>query len=202
MLDLTTSYDISPEEVRGLFYNVRPTLRPMPVGVQRIGGQWFDIRGMVQVGLTDEGMDQGTVHLKCLPLGDRPVAAVHPLLLFSMPHPASTGTVLAEFVLHYRDGGSTVLPVLAGRDARGYDGDDLRVPLAFAGDVGLTLLGEQDDIFSAPRLANPDATRPVRCLDVHTVERQFPMLLLAATVEAPAGAPARGSDSSGAVASP
>jgi WD40 repeat protein len=187
MLDLASTYDIAPEEVRGVFYNVRPTLRPIPVGVQRMGGQWFDIRGMAQVGFRDRSK---LVQLNCLPLDDQQVAALHPLLLFSMAHPVPTGTVLAEFVLHFRDGGSAVLPIMAGRDVRGYGGDDRRVPLAFAGDVGLTLLGLQDDVFSAPRLVNAESTRPVRCLDLHTSFRQFPMVMLAATVEAPAGQPA------------
>ena len=80
------------------------------------------------------------------------------------------------------------MPIVAGRDVRGYNGDDRRVPLAFAGDLALSLFGMQDDIFSAPRIANPEPGRPVRCLDLRSRYRQNPMLLLAATVEAPEGA--------------
>jgi hypothetical protein len=111
------------------------------------------------------------------------VAAVRPLLLISTPHPMPTGTPLAELTLHFRDGGSTVLPLVAGRDVRGYSGDDLRVPLAFAGDSALTLLGLQDDVFSAPRLVNPQPARPVRCFDLRTLRLNFPVLLLATTLE-------------------
>jgi hypothetical protein len=189
MLDLGTVYDIAPEDVRSVFYNVRPALRPLPVGVQRIGGQWFDIRGMVQVGFTDEGLRAHAVELNCFPLDDRPFAALHPLLLFSMPHAAPTGTVLADVTLHFRDGGTGSLPIVAGRDVRGYGGDDRQVPLAFAGDISLSLLGLQDDVFSAPRLVNPDPQRPVSCIDLRTRHRHLPMLLLAATLEAPVAPP-------------
>jgi WD40 repeat protein len=188
MLDLASSYDIAPEEVRTVFYNVRPTMRPLPVGVQRIGGQWFDIRGLGQIGFTDPWEQRKTIQIDCLPMGGRKVAAMHPLLLFSTPHAISTGTVMAEFTLHFTDGGSVQMPIVAGRDVRGYSGDDLRVPLAFTADAGLTLLGMQDDILSAPRIINPEPGRAVRCLDVSSRYRQSPMLLLAATLEAPAGA--------------
>jgi hypothetical protein len=98
--------------------------------------------------------------------------------------------VLADFTLHFSDGGSVRLPIVAGRDVRGYSGDDRRVPLAFAGDVGLSLLGMQDDIFAVPRIVNPEPARPVRCLDLETRYVASPMLLLAATLEVPkAGAP-------------
>jgi WD40 repeat protein len=190
MLDLGPVYDIAPEDVRSVFYNVRPTLRPLPVGVQRIGGQWFDIRGMAQIGFTDPALLTHTVQLDCFPLDDRPLAALHPLLLFSMPHAAPTGTVLADVTLHFKDGGTGSLPITAGRDVRGYSGGDQQVPLAFAGDIALSLLGLQDDVFSAPRLVNPEPNRPVHCIDLRTRHRQFPMLLLAATLEAPAAAPA------------
>jgi WD40 repeat protein len=190
MLDLAPTYDVAPEEVRSVFYNVRPALRPVPVGVQRIGGQWFDIRGMAQVGFSDVWERRPRVQIRCLAVDGRSIAAVHPLLLFSMPHAAPTGTVLADFTLHFSDGGSVRLPIVAGRDVRGYSGDDRRVPLAFAGDVGLSLLGMQDDIFAVPRIVNPEPARPVRCLDLETRYVASPMLLLAATLEVPkAGAP-------------
>src|SRR5204863_4513310 len=62
-------------------------------------------------------------------------------------------------------------------------------PLAFAGDAALTLLGLQDDVFSAPRLINPEPGRAVRCFDLRTTRLNFPVLLLAATLERPAGGP-------------
>jgi hypothetical protein len=188
MLDLASTYDIAPEEVRSVFYNVRPSLRPLPVGVQRIGGEWFDIRGMAQIGFTDVWEQRFKIEIECMPMDGRKIAAMHPLLLFSTPHAVPTGTALADFTLHFPDGGSVQMPIVAGRDVRGYSGDDRRVPLAFAGDVGLSLMGMQDDIFAAPRIVNPEPGRAVRCLDLRTRYRQSPMLLLAATVEAPAGA--------------
>jgi WD40 repeat protein len=183
LVDLSGSYDVAPDEVRTVFYNIRPGLRPLPTGVQHIGGQWFDIRGMAQVGFSDDRGIAARTSLTCVPLPDAPIAALHPLILFSVPHPAPTGEVLADFVLHYADGTSATVPVVAGKDARGYNGDDARVPLAFAGDIGLTLMGLQDDVFSAPRLPVPGPAKPARCMDVLTRQAKFPMLLLALTIE-------------------
>jgi WD40 repeat protein len=183
LVDLGGSYDVAPEELRTVFYNIRPGLRPLPTGVQHIGGQWFDIRGMAQVGFSDDRGIANRTSLTCVPLPDAPIAALHPLILFSIPHPAQTGEVLADFILHYADGTSTNVPVIAGKDARGFNGDDARVPLAFAGDIGLTLVGLQDDVFSAPRLPVPGPARRARCMDVLTRNAKFPMLLLALTIE-------------------
>ncbi len=183
LVNLAPNYDVGPDEVLSVFYNIRPSLRPLPTGLQRIGGEWFDIRGMVQVGFSHTPTSALKTDLHCVPLPEVPVAAVRPLLLVSTPHPVPTGTPLAELTLHFRDGGSTVLPLVAGRDVRGYSGDDLRVPLAFAGDSALTLLGLQDDVFSAPRLVNPQPARPVRCFDLRTLRLNFPLLLLATTLE-------------------
>jgi len=183
LVDLAGSYDVAPDEVRSVFYNIRPALRPLPTGLQSMGGQWFDIRGMAQVGFSFDHKVAVRASLQCVPMPDAPVAALHPLLLFSMPHPVPSGTVLADFTVHYLDGGSATVPVVAGRDVRGYSGDDGRVPLAFAGDIGWTLQGLQDDVFSAPRLPLPGPARPARCIDVLARQAKFPMLLLALTIE-------------------
>ncbi len=184
LVDLSSSYDVAPEEVRNVFYNLRPALRPLPVGLQRMAGQWFDIRGMAQIGDQPIATLNQKPSLQCVALPDQPVAALYPLLLVSMPHPVPDDTVLGELTLHYRDGGTATLPIVAGRDVRSYSGDDKRVPLAFAGDQRLTLLGLQDDVFSAPRLVPPDGARRARCFDLRGLLPTFPIGMLALTVDA------------------
>jgi hypothetical protein len=50
LLDLTAFYDRGPEGARNFFYNVLPSMHPIPLGPQRSGGIDFDLRGMAQIG--------------------------------------------------------------------------------------------------------------------------------------------------------
>ena len=184
LLDLSSNYDVAPDDVRNTYYNVRPTMRPFPVGVLRIAGVEFDVRGMMQVGGVNQfGEMRSFTKISCLPLPTGPVAALHLLLTVSMATPVPTGQSVARVTLHYRDGGSASLPIRAGQEVRGYAGNDLSVPLAFAPDVGLTLFGLEDEVFSAPRLPNPFPQRLVRCMDLESTTAFWPLLLMGITVE-------------------
>ncbi len=180
LLDLSQFYDFAPDSVRNPYYNVVPAMRPMPVGVQRIAGVDYDLRGMVQVGFSENGHATGSVSCAALPPG--PLAAVRPLLMVSWGSPAPTGKVAARLTLHYADGGDAVLPIRAGQEVPGYAGNDLGVPLAFSSDNVLFELGLdlQADALSAPRMVNPQPQRPVRCL---SLEADSAVLLLAISIE-------------------
>jgi hypothetical protein len=184
LLDLSSEYDTAPDNVRNTYYNVRPTMRPIPAGVQRIGGVDFDIRGMFQVGGVNQlGEQNSNSEISCLPVPAGSTAALHLLLTVSLATPVPTGQTVANVTLRYVDGGTAVLPIRAGQEVRGYAGNDLNVPLAFATDDVLTLFGLEDEVFSAPRLPNPFPRRPVRCLDLTTTSAFWPLLLLGITVE-------------------
>jgi hypothetical protein len=167
LLDLSRFYDFAPDSVRNPYYNIVPAMRPMPVGVQRIGGVDYDLRGMVQLGDNKEDATRSkSIHCLALPPG--PLAALRPLLMVSWGSPASTGTVAARVTLHYADGGTAQIPIRAGQEVPGYAGNDLGVPLVFDGAITLFAMGldAQGDTLSAPRLVNPQPERPVRCVDV------------------------------------
>ena len=185
LLDLTSLYDIGPESIHNTFYNLVPSLRPLPAGTQRIGGVDFDLRGMKQVGGVSTGLVGPELQVRCLPLPVGPVAALHLLATVSLPSPVATGQLVALMTLHYADGGSAQLPIRAGREVPGFAGNDLSVPLAFYDNIALFALGldSQGEILSAPRLVNPQPQRQVRCLDLDTTDISRPMLLLGITVE-------------------
>ena len=191
LLDLGRQYDFAPDAVRNSYYNILPSMRPLPVGTQRIAGVDFDVRGMMQLGGLDQlGHMNSASKISCLPLPQIPVAALRLLLSISVPTPTRTGSQLAALTLHYVDGGTVLLPIRAGQEVRGFAGNDLNVPLAFSASMAPSLFGYEDDVFSAPRLRNPQPQRLIRCLDLKGNVSNEPMLLLAITAE-PANAVAR-----------
>lgn len=184
LLDLASNYDQAPDGVRNTYYNVRPTMRPFPVGMLRIGGVDFDVRGMMQVGGVNQfGEMDSVTKISCLALPPVPAAALRFLLTVSLSTPVATGQPVAMVTLHYRDGGQASLPIRVGQEVRGYAGNDLAVPLAFSPDAVLSLFGLEDEVFSAPRLPNPFPQRLVRCMDLETTTAFWPLLLMAISVE-------------------
>jgi WD40 repeat protein len=182
LIDLSKHYDIAPDSVRNVYYNVLPHMRPLPVGVQRIDGVDYDLRGMMQVGDAVKGAEPRSI--RCLALPPAPLAAVRPLLSVSLGSPLSSGQPIAHLTLHYADGGSAKLFMRAGQEVPGYAGNDLGVPLAFSTDTTLFAMGldSQAGVFSAPRLVNPQPQRPVGCLDLDADGGV--LLLLGITIEA------------------
>ena len=166
LLDLSQLYDFAPDSVRNTYYNIVPSMRPMPVGVQRMAGVDYDVRGMMQLGAVVKGAPMRSIRCLALPLG--PLAALRPLVMVSLGSPAPAGQVLAHMTLRYADGGNALLPIRAGQEVPGYAGNDLGVPLVYDSDNVLYEMGldVQGDALSAPRLVNPQPQRPVRCLDL------------------------------------
>jgi WD40 repeat protein len=190
MLDLAPFYDFPPEESRNSFYNIRPTMRPLPTGVVSVAGTDFDVRGMMQVGAKSgtAGPANPSLSIRCLPLPRVPVAAIHLLLTASEPDALPTGSAIATLTLHYIDGGSEAIPIRAGQELRGFSGHDQGVPLAFAPDPVLALYGYENDVFAVPRLANPFPGRLASCLDLQATTAEGVLLLMGITVEPTAAA--------------
>ena len=175
LLDLSAVYNIGPETVLNQFFNIRPQMRPMPSGVQRIMGVDYDLRGMAQL-----GVNSGS---HCVAVPSVPVAAFHVLLQISVPVPVPTEKTLALLQLHYRDGGSAELSIRTQRDVPGYAGRDESVPMAFAVNAGLVSAGFTSYSINPIRLINPYPTRTLQCLDLVTTEGMSPLLLFAITAE-------------------
>lgn len=185
LIDLTAYYNNGPDTVRNFYYNVRPSLHPLPVGRQRIGGTEFDIRGMVQVVNWDPTVSYKHFEssLECVPLGGQTAVAVRLLLDVSLREPVPVDTELARLRLRYMDGSDALLALRAGRELPSYSGDDSEVPLAFAGNPVLASAGLRDQPFSAPRVVNPHPERALHCLDLSPASPIYPLVLLAITLE-------------------
>jgi WD40 repeat protein len=193
LIDLTAQYNAGPDGVRNFYYNVRPSMHPLPVGTQRMGGVPFDVRGMVQMGTYDP--DMTAEHIKpravgCLAGDGRPVTALHLLMDVSLREPAPPDTPLAALTLRYADGSHATLPLRAGRELPGYAGQDGDVPLVFAPNPLLAFSGLQDSPLAVVRMPNPHPERALQCLDLGPADGQSPasmaLLLLGMTVESPA----------------
>jgi hypothetical protein len=184
-LDLSPYYTHDPFELRNTFWNVTPTLRGWPAGLQNLAGVEFDTRGLVDIGaragtLAEPG---DRMRLDCVPMPEEPAAAVHLYGQVGLPSPVATGTPLATLTLHYRDGGPVSLPLRAGREFPGFAGDDHAVPLKFAPHHTLRLAVGDYDVVSMPRLANPYPQRIPRCLDLEVHPPFGPLALHGITIE-------------------
>jgi hypothetical protein len=192
LLDLAPDYNIGPEELRNSYYNVRPQMRPIPIGVQWLAGVAFDVRGMMQTDtLRNPGDPAGRADsIRCQAIPPR-VRGMHVLLGVSLPTPLLTDTPIAVLTWHFRDGGQASLPLRAGRELPGFAGNDAAVPWAFGGDVALTLQGLDDagTALVAPWLPNPEPARPVACFDLVRLDDERPLLVFAITVEPGGGRP-------------
>ena len=180
-LDLTQAYNRAPDGIRNTFFSVRSQMRPYPAGVQRIAGIDYDMRGMSEVGAIDS--DSANVEMRCAAVPAVPVAAVHVLLTPVLVAPVAGELATVAVRLHYRDGGQAVLPLRTQREVPGYNGHDERVPYVFGPALATTVLGLPSETLVAPRLANPEPARLVRCLDVLPLKEREPVLLYAVTVE-------------------
>ncbi len=161
LLDLSPYYDMGPDDVHNTYYSVLPVMRPHPVGVQRIAGTDFDLRGMAQMG----GVPPNP--LTCLAVPQTPVSAVHLLLNVSLSTPTPMDQAVASVILHYDDGSQATLPVRTGREVPGYAGQDQAVPFVFATASTGPMFGQSTDfVLSGPRLPNPHPERTIRCLDL------------------------------------
>jgi hypothetical protein len=193
LVNLDAAYNTGPDAVRNTYYNVLPSMHPLPLGVQRFRGVDFDLRGMVQVAIAhDRSLDaqpEALTRVSCLKLPPQRAGAVHLLMLVSAALPQAAGTTVADLRLHYADGSAADLRLLAAREVPGYGGEDAAVPYAFAGTPTLAAMGLSDEALNAPRLPNPHPERELRCLDLESHFAGVSLLLLGLTLEPVATAP-------------
>lgn len=186
MVDLGDYYTSSPETVRNPYYNVRPQMRPLPTGVQRIDGIDYDLRGLLQYDIRSDRKTHASSPRKaigCIPVAAVPTAALRLLLQISTPIPVARNSEMALVRLHYLDGGVAELALRSGLEVPGFSGRDQDVRMALATDVAQTASGYTDGGLSNPRLANPFPDRLVRCIEMEPTLPLNPVLLLAITLE-------------------
>lgn len=181
LLDLSAQYNRSPEGVQVPFYSTRPQLRPYPVGVLRIGGVDFDVRGVMDIG---REVDQNLPGARCVDTPSLQATAVHALLQPVIRKPIDSVTAVAELTWRYRDGGEARTPIRTLRELPGFSGQDQAVPEAFGISLASQAFGLQGETLSAPRLPNPQPQRAVRALCFAIVDGAEPLSVFALTLEA------------------
>jgi hypothetical protein len=97
--------------------------------------------------------------------------------------PAPTGQTDALVRLHYTDGTAAEVPLRAGYEVPGYNGDDARVPQVLYTDHVIGKLNSLTMLVTAPRLQNPHPERVPVCLDFEVVANSGTLSVLAITVE-------------------
>jgi hypothetical protein len=188
LLDLAAYYNRSPEGVQLPFYSVRPQLRPYPVGVQRIDGIDFDMRGAMDIG-RGPGIDHNVPGARCIDVPLRHVAAVHALMRSVIRQPTDAVTAVAQLTWRYRDGGQAQTPIRTLRELPGFSGQDQHVPQAFGISLASQDFGFQGETLSAPRLPNPQPARAVRAICIAIDNNAEPLSIFALTLEAAAPQP-------------
>ena len=170
MLDMTNVYNTAPGSLGSLMFNIIPTMNFMPLGITRIDGVDYDVRGALQLHsftspLAGVDFKQRVTGIAVPPV---PIAAFHPLLIGGMLVPGADSTEQARLVLHYRDDSTARIPIRGGVEiANGYDERESRVPYAWVWGDPLRLMGYlTQHLLSNPRLPNPHPDRVVASIDI------------------------------------
>jgi len=113
LLDLSTQCNASLLHLSQIDQSGK-LLIPYPEGVRQIAGVQFDVRAIVHLGarqfpiLLPEKIENIPVNRKC--------RAIH--FLHGATFPASNGSKVASFVIHFREGGLAEMPIIYGRDVK------------------------------------------------------------------------------------
>lgn len=190
LLDMGDRYEMAPETVHTPMYRQRATLRPYPAGRQRIDSVEFDIRGMYHIASDAPIYGYGSPTrpgrpLECLPVPSTvgSVAAFHFLGLYGARNRLPPGTVVGEFRLRYQDHGQAHVALLSGQHFPGFGRDD-PAAMVFAADPSFVLTGlPASEGLSVTRIANPEPSRPVKCIDMYFVDNDAALLVFGVTAE-------------------
>ena len=168
LLDLTTAYDTAPESVSNTMHSLVPSMNLMPLGIVRIEGIDYDLRGTVQTHQTTRaGIIKFFDSTKRIDVPATPVSAFRVLMMAGTFIATPDGYEQARLRIHYRDGSSAWVPLRSGFEL---PGDPLGVePVSFGWVWGdhLRLMGyEHQHLFNNPRLPNPHPERLVATVDL------------------------------------
>jgi hypothetical protein len=136
--------------------------------VLHLGDTDYDVRGAIQLHDVDtnEAFEIFQKQVNGIPVPDVPVAAIHVLLLATNYSPRLDEYVYSRVRLHYRDGGTAILPLLTQRDVPGSSDHDRPVPLTWVWGDQNRLTGDfYQHVISNPRLLNPHPERTIATLD-------------------------------------
>jgi len=181
LIDLTGQYNLALQEEtqrNQIGYN----LLGLPVGVQKLGGVPFDVRGAIQLlgakpfrgGLWPDRVEGIAVGQPC-----RRLHFLHGTRTFAVD-----GKRIGTYTVHYADGQEQKIPIVYGEDLRElrspHEGKKLasRAPVAW---TGLAAAGDDQRLFMLT-WENPRRTEPISHIDFVALADAMP-LLVALTAE-------------------
>jgi len=195
LLDLTSGYTLGPLSTRKGTDTVLTDIVDLPVGVARLDGVDFDIRGGIE--LRQLGAGNGSHTLRSAATGFSvppvPVAAFHVLMFTALALPEPSERLYANVRLHYRDGTQALLPIRTQREVPGMTDRDRPTPVGWAAVKRLMMIGEfHDQIYSNPRLPNPYPEKLIASVDLETSNSGWAEPVFIAVTAEPVRAPTAG----------
>ena len=192
LLDLTSGYSLGPLSMRKGTDTVLTDLVTLPIGVARLDGVDFDIRGGIELrqqntGRGSHGLQSAATGISVPPV---PVAAFHVLMFSALALPEASERLYASVRLHYRDGSQALLPIRTQREVPGATDHDRPTPVGWASIVQLMMIGEfHNQIYSNPRLPNPYPEKLIVSLDLETSDTGWAEPVFIAVTAEPVRAP-------------
>jgi len=195
LLDLTSGYSLGTLSTRKSIDNVLTDLVTLPIGVARLDGVDYDIRGGIE--LRQQNNDRGSHGLPSAATGIAvppvPIAAFHVLMFAVLALPEPSERLYASVRLHYRDGSQALLPIRTQREVPGMTDRDRPTPVGWAQTKVLALIGSfRAQIFSNPRLPNPYPEKLIASLDLETSNSGWAEPVFIAVTAEPVRAPTAG----------
>ena len=188
LLDLTGSYNARLDETWQPIYalfEIDQNLSSLPVGMHTLAGVPFDIRGLIRLSRPALGWAKFPTRVE-IPVG-RKFHRLH--ALHGAGTPTLLGAQIGTYRLHYRDGGSADLPIVYGRDVRGWGatGGALAQPMeaavAWTGASDLTRSGAAEARLYKRTYENPFPEREVVRITFESTMTSAGPFLVALTVE-------------------
>jgi WD40 repeat protein len=189
LLDLTEAYNTAPSTHAGLYVNMIATMAGLPLGIVRIDGIDYDIRGAIQLysfGVRRAGVEFAQ-HADGIAVPPAPIAAFHVLVLRDDVNPASDTSTReqARLAIHYRDGTSASVPLRSGSELSSKVDNRQGAPLGWSWSDLQRLMGFiPPDGINNPRLPNPHPESPIATIDIEVDENaEYDMTFFAVTAE-------------------
>jgi hypothetical protein len=172
-LDLSAVYNVAADGERDVATNAVSSMAVYPVGLQRLRGIDFDIRGAVQLHQADMSSNWNYYSPRVaagVAVPAIPVAALHALIYAPQQDPVTTELDYAYLRLHYRDGSEARIAIRTGRDVPGYSAEHEQSPMAWADTRIRRLRGwGAAAVLAAPRLVNPYPDRLIASVDLEAL---------------------------------